>query len=456
MRTRSLRLLRWGLLRARGGVGRRPRFVGRRLDKRCVRRYGIVTCCFRRYAMRLTHLKVSNFLGLEDFELEAGKVVLARGPNAAGKTSIIKAISAAFVGETDQKVAKPQTVIKALLGALAFNPVEFYALSARERKQYLLRALEVKIKRQTVEKWCGEVPAGVDLDRHGLEVLKSLEEHYFALRHEIHAKALDREGGAKEIAAELPEGFAPDVARSLNVHDLMEVVNRHEAAEAARAERTEAVAAAREALAAREAEVEQLAMRVARAKEQVKAAVDAVEKTKGAVGEVRGPDASAVKVARETLAEDDRTKKVLARHEEMTRLMDDAKTARDEWAKLDALVKFLQTEAPREILEKLPPVAKGLKIDGENLTLNGTPLDHLSSGEQLRFAVEIARALAGDLKLLCVDGIERLDPEAREAFMAQCKGDAYQYVLTEVAGGKMKVTSTNGDVKKAKLAGRKA
>ncbi|HKZ60532.1 MAG TPA: AAA family ATPase [Candidatus Thermoplasmatota archaeon] len=447
--------------------------------------------------MRLTHLKVSNFLGLEDFELEAGKVVLARGPNAAGKTSIIKAISAAFVGETDpkvihhdgetaevfvqldngmsirrvigaggatldvrdaddEKVAKPQTVIKALLGALAFNPVEFYALSARERKQYLLRALEVKIKRQTVEKWCGEVPAGVDLDRHGLEVLKSLEEHYFALRHEIHAKALDREGGAKEIAAELPEGFAPDVARSLNVHDLMEVVNRHEAAEAARAERTEAVAAAREALAAREAEVEQLAMRVARAKEQVKAAVDAVEKTKGAVGEVRGPDASAVKVARETLAEYDRTKKVLARHEEMTRLMDDAKTARDEWAKLDALVKFLQTEAPREILEKLPPVAKGLKIDGENLTLNGTPLDHLSSGEQLRFAVEIARALAGDLKLLCVDGIERLDPEAREAFMAQCKGDAYQYVLTEVAGGKMKVTSTNGDVKKAKLAGRKA
>lgn len=447
--------------------------------------------------MRITRLTVSNFLGLEDFALDAGKIVLAKGPNATGKTSIIKAIRAAFEGEKDprvihhdgdaaevfvqlddgtsirrviaeggqklevldadgEKVAKPQSVIKALLGALAFNPVEFYALSPRERKEYLLRAIEVKIKRPTVEKWCGEVPAGVDLDQHGLEVLKALEEHYFEARKEIHAKAMDREGGAKEIAAELPEGFEPAAARQLNVATLMDVINRHEAAEAARAERHEQVAAAKENLARGEAEVEQLAMRVARAKQAVESAREAVEKAQASVGQVAAPPADEVRMARDTLAEYDKTKKVLARHEEMTRLLDDAKTARNEWGRLDALVKFLQVEAPKEVLAKLPPVAKGLKIDGETLALHGTPLDQLSSAEQLCFAVEVARAMAGDLKLLCVDGIERLDPEAREAFLAQCKGDEYQYVLTEVAGGKMKVTSSNGDPKKAKAVGRKA
>ena len=126
----------------------------------------------------------------------------------------------------------------------------------------------------------------------------------------------------------------------------------------------------------------------------------------------------------------------------MVSFENEAKEIRRKHTALDKLVKFLQQDAPKEILDSLPPVAKGLKIEGDVLTLNDVPIDQLSTSEGMRFATKIAQALAGDLRLVCLDGIERMDPKVRKEFIDDCKKDDYQYVLTEVgANEKVRITS---------------
>ena len=431
--------------------------------------------------MKITRLSISNFLGLTNMEINAGKIVHAKGPNATGKTSIVKAIRAAFEGSKDPKVihggkdeaevfvqlgdgtsirrtfsaggsqlivkdgngkpvGAPQKFLKKLVGGLAFNPVEFFELDRKERKQYLLKALPVEIDEETVGQWCGEVPP-VNLDQHGLEVIIALEKHYYKARNEVHVVALDKEGGVKEIEKELPENYDADAARALNVQGLTEIITEQEAAEATKTERQAAVAGFKEDVAVKEAEIEQLLVRLNKAKQGSKEAEEKLAEAKKVVDTVKFPDPAKLKDAREKLEAYDKTKEVLSRYDEMKRLEEEASQLRLKHGNLDTLVKFLQQEAPKEILASLPPVAKGLKIEGDTMTLNDVPIDQLSTSEQIRFASEIARALSGELKLVCVDGIERLDPKVRKVFIDGCKQDKFQYVLTEVAGGEVKVTS---------------
>jgi hypothetical protein len=44
------------------------------------------------------------------------------------------------------------------------------------------------------------------------------------------------------------------------------------------------------------------------------------------------------------------------------------------------------------------------------------------------------RALNGDFKVICVDGIESLDKESFEFFLKEAEADDYQYFVTRVEG----------------------
>lgn len=113
------------------------------------------------------------------------------------------------------------------------------------------------------------------------------------------------------------------------------------------------------------------------------------------------------------------------RHEEATIAEDRAKEAKaaadkaqQEADRLDAVVKKLTAEAPAALLAETPGVAAGLELEGDEVRLGGVSLDRLCGAEQMRFAADIAKALNPGVGFLVVDGLERLDPEQLEAFVA--------------------------------------
>lgn len=88
-------------------------------------------------------------------------------------------------------------------------------------------------------------------------------------------------------------------------------------------------------------------------------------------------------------------------------------------------------ELPQELLKAAKMPIEGISVDGNGLIrINGTLIDGLSDGEKLKLAMTIAKAQAGELKLICLDRFESLNPKAQEELKAQMQEDDFQYFVT--------------------------
>ena len=131
--------------------------------------------------MKITKLRILNFLGISRLSIDrCGKINRITGGNGTGKSSVLKAITAAFKSSgvdpmlirTDEDkaeilieldnnvtiertmtsrtntarvtvgqepVSSPQTYLKSLFSSLSFNPVEFFLADKKERRRLLLQ-----------------------------------------------------------------------------------------------------------------------------------------------------------------------------------------------------------------------------------------------------------------------------------------------------------------------------
>ena len=80
------------------------------------------------------------------------------------------------------------------------------------------------------------------------------------------------------------------------------------------------------------------------------------------------------------------------------------------------------------------------------ITIDGLPITNLSTSRQIKLALDIARATAGPLKLICIDRFESLDHEQREAFFKEIEGDGFQYFISQVTSGDLTVETIEGSV----------
>lgn len=88
---------------------------------------------------------------------------------------------------------------------------------------------------------------------------------------------------------------------------------------------------------------------------------------------------------------------------------------------------------PSELLKTAQMPVDGISVDEKGLIrINGTLIDGLSDGEKLELALKIAKAQAGELKVICLDRWESLDKKAQEILLKEMSKDDFQYFITEV------------------------
>lgn len=118
-------------------------------------------------------------------------------------------------------------------------------------------------------------------------------------------------------------------------------------------------------------------------------------------------------------------------------------------AEANRLDQCVQTarQKPAELLQETGLPIKGLGINKQmQITIDGLPINNLSTSRRIKLALEIARATAGPLKMICVDRFESLDTTQREIFFEEIAGDDYQYWITQVTDGDMVVGTLEGGV----------
>ena len=385
---------------------------------------------------------------------------------------------------------KPQSWLDDLIGP-TLDPLDLYhETDPKKRRAKILAAMPIRVTREQLRQWVPDLPDGPPTENeHGLEVLERVRDHYYGKRKDANAAAKTARAESDRLATTVPLAPAP----ALDIGTAVAALNAAKAANAslesraatyeAHLKRTTGIRARIEGLRTKAAETRPDPSMLASAEHAYDALEterrELTEKLRDTTKRTETADMLARKLRREneeadaltrsadeleatltasapepiTQAEFDAAVIALGKadvdHENAhariawqradeasvsaTRAADEAQSAAD---KLDAVVDALTNDAPKALLASAGGIP-GLALDGDRITLDGVSLDGLCGAEQLRFAVQVAkRANAGrKLKLLAVDGIERLDPEQLEVFMRESTRDGFQLVATRVDRG---------------------
>lgn len=359
-------------------------------------------------------------------------------------------------GPIDVEITSPQKFLDALVPQGSLNPVEFFKASPAERRRILLAAVPATLTHEDIadilaeytlppqDWWKSFAPTRVGLTELGEIEILLMERRRAAWSEKEH-----HEEASKAEAKKLPPNYAaedvPDVAAVLRRLDEANFsVQAHGDARDALSKAELARDAAQDTWKRLAQEMDNLKIKIASATIDIENAELKVDERQAFLD----AKVSAVVDPEPIKA----TLRALEERREWRKAWDEAKlheAERETFAAAvraydDAMRKGIRTEAPRLLWSRLDQTPlRGLDIgmDGDRITVKGTDIDNLSASEQIKIALAIARATAGELKTICVDGFEVLDTKTREAFRKEAAEDGYQYIIASVSEGPLTVTS---------------
>jgi len=442
--------------------------------------------------MKIVYISIHNFLKLKDIEMNPSKTNVIIGKNKQGKTSILKAIKAAFDGKVDEsvirdgeskaeivvelddlnvkrtitekgsyldvsnkegfKVPAPQKYLDGILGTFSFNPVQFFELKQVERKKYLLNAIKLTLSQEELAKYTGEKLAGIDYTKHALEVVEDARKYYYDKRTGANAEVTKKRKTLDELSASLPEGFDPKSVSEEHIKDLQKAIHDDELVLQKQADHEKFLA---EMQRQEKGIVEDIA-KIEADLVAKKTKLTDLQKEIAAAAEFHYDlsDPLTIETAKETLKKLEGQRELVFTHKRVEEIRGELSVAVEEADKLDSIVNKLAKEVPQELIAKAELPVEGLTVTENDVLINGISLDNLSASEQLRFALNIVRKLNETFKVINIDGIETLDKDNFEAFLKEVEGDDYQYFLTRVDGDSVSkngydvIEIENGEIKK--------
>lgn len=430
--------------------------------------------------MKIAKLTIHNFLKIKDVEMNPSKTNVIVGKNKQGKTSILKAIRTAFTGDADStsirigeskaeitveldtltikrtltskgnyidisnkegmKMPAPQKYLDGILGTFSFNPIEFFEKKSVERKKYLLNAIKLTITQDELAGYTGEKLDGLDYGAHALEVVEQARKFYYDKRTIANAEVTKKEKTLQELTSGIPAGFDAKSVSEENISKVRDAIQKDENEKM----KAEANALHIRTLQNREMELKgEIANLSKKLEATQKDLVDAMEK------KFDYSDDLALGAAKDMLKKLESQRDIafsVRRADEVRGELSEAMKTADS---LDIVVKKLTKDIPEDLIKKAKLPIDGLTIDGNDIKIGGVSIDNLSSSEQLKFGLQIVRALNGEFKVICVDGIETLDKESFEFLLKEVEGDDYQYFVTRVEGDTPhSITVEDGEIKK--------
>ena len=409
--------------------------------------------------MKIVRLQIRNFMGLREVDLKASDVNVIKGKNRQGKTSLLKAIEAAFVaGNQADKIRKgedsasilieldelyisrtipttgkpslnvcdrngedikrPQEYLDSIIGGFSFNPAEFFLCDQSEQVSYVLESFPLRLMQKEIEGWIKEpFPLPVEmLKSHALVIVEKLRKHYYDLR-TISNRTMDAKLKAGQEQAKLiPKDVKLDEYDPDEYKKLLDDISSAEQDNARRI--------------GLEKDVERLDADIAELERKIS------QKRQERLGKVALRDSIVVVDVtglKNRMTEIQKMKDHINDAEKLVTLRSEYVAARDESARLDGIVKTLTVDVPTQLMTKINLPVPGMAITDDGLLVDGKGFDLLSGKEQIDVAIAIARAMSGKVKLICVDGIEKLDDESYALFVETAKQDKeFQFFITNV------------------------
>lgn len=466
---------------------------------------------------KITKILIKNLFGISEFEADSKSIELLGG-NGTGKTSVLDAIRLALTnrssrdcivkrGETEgeiiietdsgltitrkprtnktdyksikqdgKEVQSPEAFLSEIFSELQLNPVAFINMDAKEQNRIILDLIEYKWDLNTIKEWFGEIPQGVDYQKHILEVLQQIaaeDGFYFQQRQNINRDIRNKKAFIEEIMKELPENFN---AAKWEAYELQEIHSKIEKARQhnAQIEKAETLKAnydnkIRGFQAVKELEEQRLFKGLQERESELKANIaklqemlNSAQKELNSLNDVCSDKKAVIEAnyekqvaqfneelkafepylqqqkidivpMQEEAAEALKMKQQLPQYNKMLAMnneLADLQAASDEFTRKIELARTL----PAQILAEANMPLGEMSIDGDQVLIkkpNGDlPISNLSEGEKLDLCVDIALKNKTGLQIVLIDGVEKLSPINRQHLYDRCKASGLQFIAT--------------------------
>jgi energy-coupling factor transporter ATP-binding protein EcfA2 len=433
--------------------------------------------------IHISKIRISNILGIDQLELEPGSFNLITGKNGQGKTSIIEAIKAALKGGHDatllragaeegeivlelddgrsieksvkadksvtnvrgldgKKQASPASLVAAMTDLISINPVEFLTAGGKQRTEILLQSMPIALDGAHLLSLVPENMAIPSVAGHPLEVFSRVTKAVYDERTGVNraekektatmTQLQDSLGGdtqpvSPERIAEL-EQFVDSSGGALQAH-LDKINARQQEFQSARDQKIAEAARIRDAAIAAAHATYDGAVHAARSEYDEVAAKGAVARD-----QARNKHEAATVAQREELTAL-RNQITLAGQQEQQRKMvaqfrDEAFALRKRSADLSKSLEAIEAYKS-SLIAQLP--IDGLEVRDGEIYRHGVAFDRLNTAQKVLIAIEIAKLRAGQLPVICADGLELLDSETFTAFAEQSADAGLQLFVTRVS-----------------------
>ena len=376
------------------------------------------------------------------------------------------------IKQGDEKDEKTESFLREIFTELQLNPVEFAAMDSKEQNRIILDLIDFKWNMGWIKDQFGEIPPEVNYDQNILCVLNDIqseEGYYFRTRQDLNREMRNKQAFIEEIGAALPEAYNADHWQTVNLGDLYKKIEKirsdNEWIEKAKRKvegrenkvrsfqadyEIEKAAIDKETSSTRTSLEKQIAEMQNRIKAMQKdletleekkisrlelSKKDYESKVAAFDGEVKQYEELAKKEITgydDLQAQAEHTEKMKAFVNEYNRMLDlekDVIKLRENSDALTAKIEKART-LPGEILSNANIPIDGLEIKDGVPLINGRPISNLSEGEKLELCISVAIQREGSLKMLLIDGIERLATARRQTVYKRLKKAGVQFIAT--------------------------
>lgn len=364
------------------------------------------------------------------------------------------------VKKDDFKAGAPQSVLNGLFDQTAFNPLDL--LDPKRRTEALLKSIDLRVTEETIAAAVGaDCPVPIpplDYSLHGLRVAEQAHRYFYQRRAEVNKDAKAKSERYRVAASELPT--PPEMPTDLRSEAEIRATIEKARADIAEENSKGAVAEERKsALAALNAKAVQVGQRSIDLAGRIARLAQELESSRAALADVEADRLELVKEQEEAavriaeVAVDQVRVDALNLHiqrfqDQLTlraqiaafsaaqkRVADlEAEAAGAEMTaeKISKVVDSLGSSFRSALMSKTELPIPGLTYENDQFFLDGSSIDNLSSSKSLQLAVAVARKLAGQTKLICIDGAEMLDEESYKALRSEIGSDGFTYFITKV------------------------
>lgn len=376
------------------------------------------------------------------------------------------------IKQGNEKDEKTESFLREIFTELQLNPVEFSKMDTKEQNRIILDLIDFQWDMNWIKEQFGEIPPDVNYEQNILCILhdiQSEEGYYFRTRQDLNREMRNKQAFIEEIGITLPDAYSADYWQKVNLGDLYkkietirtknEWIEKAKRAVSGRDNKARSYQADYEiALATIDRETtgtrNSLEKQIAEMENRIKAMrkdletleerklgkIEVAKKTYDAkVAELDGEVKQYADMAKQEpesfavlQAEAEEAEKMKAFINEYNRMLELEKNVRDLREQAGSLTMKIEKARtlPGEILKDANIPIEGLAIENGVPLINGLPVSNLSDGEKMELCINIAAQREGALKMVLLDGIERLAKTKRENVYKMLKKRGVQFVAT--------------------------